>query len=340
MIKNDKEKHVYDGLLDLAPCDDGTLTAAVGFRSGKLYEMRPRIDRKAKTLVIDRWRPLDKELFKDPRGAGWAMRVHKQPVVGYTLLEGLMEALEKASTTLTIEQESVLGGKNAHGTIALSMPAAEDIAVTFTITSYHKEIFRVPDPITITKGTQFHPVSIKTKKTAEDVVALITATALSPSQPFELTAQLWAIAPSESAERQAVGLAYARESTPRRGPQMPCVPPERHASLQASRMFLRNIPVPIPDGSACSLMISSRVFWTYRRAAAIRPKKPLIGPARPAWPLRTPEPHPTMPVHGKLPYSGRMPTEQLQLWADDAVSNRIRDELVPEEVRIDPPRHS
>ena len=194
--KNDKEKHVYDGLLDLAPCDDGTLTAAVGFRSGKLYEMRPRIDRKAKTLVIDRWRPLDKELFKDPRGAGWAMRVHKQPVVGYTLLEGLMEALEKASTTLTIEQESVLGGKNAHGTIALSMPAAEDIAVTFTITSYHKEIFRVPDPITITKGTQFHPVSIKTKKTAEDVVALITATALSPSQPFELTAQLWAIAPS------------------------------------------------------------------------------------------------------------------------------------------------
>jgi hypothetical protein len=31
----------------------------------------------------------------------------------------------------------------------------------------------------------------------------------------------------------------------------------------------------------------------------------------------------------------RMPTEQLQLWTDDAVSGQMRDELVPEEVWID-----
>ena len=91
--------------------------------------------------------------------------------------------------------DSVQGGATARGTIALSIPAVEDIAVTFTITSYHKEIFLAPDPITMKKGTHSHPVSIKTNKTAENVVALITATALSPSQPFELTAQLTATAP-------------------------------------------------------------------------------------------------------------------------------------------------
>lgn len=196
---------VYDGLLDLAPCDDGTLTAAVGLWSGPLYTMVPRIDRKAKTIVIDRWRPLD-EALKNPSGPSKAFRVHKQPVVGWNILEGLMEALEKASTTLTIEQESVLGGEDAHGTIDLPLQAAENIMVAFT--SSDKEAILAPDPITIKKGIKSHAVSIKTKPTGQDEVATITAvlsTSFSTFQPLEMTTTLKTVPVTFTVDHSVLG---------------------------------------------------------------------------------------------------------------------------------------
>ena len=194
--------HVYDGLLDLSPCDDGTLTAAVGLWSGPLYSLTPRIDRRAKKIAIDRWQPLQEIIQKEPM----AFRVHKQAMVGWTLLERLMETLEKAATSFTLQQESVVGGDSAQGTIELPIPAAEDIAITFTSTA--QEVIPAPSPLVLKKDTKSQVVSIPTKATAQNVVATITAvlsTSISAFQPLAVTTTLKTVPVAFTLDHSVVG---------------------------------------------------------------------------------------------------------------------------------------
>jgi hypothetical protein len=208
---NPKDGKIYDGLLDLAACDDGTLTAAVGIWCGPIYTMMPRIDRKAKSIEMDKWRPFD-DVLKKIDGPSEVFRVHKTPVGGWSIIEGLMEALEKTSTTLKTIEESVRAGTNAVGKIRLPLPAAEDVTVTFTTTN--KEAILAPDPIIIIKGDQESGdpesgdqesgdqesdikksgvVIIKTIPMAKEQVATITAvlsTSFTNFQPLELRTTL------------------------------------------------------------------------------------------------------------------------------------------------------
>jgi hypothetical protein len=204
-IIDPKDGKVYDGLLDLAPCDDGTLTAAVGLWYGPVYTMAPRIDRKARSIEIDKWLPFD-DVLKNPNGASKAFRVHKQPVGGWSIVEGLMEALEKTSTTLKIDEESVLGGTNTQGTITLPLPAAKDITVTFT--TNNKEAIPAPDSVTIKTGKSSCRVSIKTQPRAKDEVAAISAvlsTSFTTFQPLELAATLKTVPVTFTVDRSVTG---------------------------------------------------------------------------------------------------------------------------------------
>ena len=188
---NPKGGQIYDGLLDLAACDDGTLTAAVGIWCGPIYTMTPRVDRKAKSIEMDKWRPSD-EFLKKKGGPSEAFRVHKTPVGGWSIIQGLTEALEKTSTKLEIIEESVLAGTNAEAKIKLPLPAAKDVEVTFTTTN--KEAIPAPDPIIIRKRhKESDAVTIKTIPMAKEQVATITAvlsTSFSNFQPLELTTTL------------------------------------------------------------------------------------------------------------------------------------------------------
>ena len=202
---NPKDGGICDGLLDLAACDDGTLTAAVGIWCGPIYTMTPRVDRKAKSIEIDKWRPFD-DVLKKIGGPSEAFRVHKTPVGGWSIIEGLMEALEKTSTTLKIIEESVLAGTNANAKIKLPLPAAKDVEVTFTTTN--KEAILAPDPIIIKKGKkESGAVTIKTLPMAKEQVATITAvlsTSFTNFQPLELRTTLKTVPANFKLDGQSV----------------------------------------------------------------------------------------------------------------------------------------
>ena len=57
----------------------------------------------------------------------------------------LTTTLKTLPVTFKVER-SVIGGENAKGAIALSVPAAEDIAVTFEIATDSKDTFAKPIP--------------------------------------------------------------------------------------------------------------------------------------------------------------------------------------------------
>ena len=109
------------GLLDLSPCDDGTLTAvfsnyptgprfqfAAGTypwlapwpRWGYIYTVTPEIDRKAGTLRMKAGSeegpggfPIETDGW-DTDETARAHRVHKQPIFCWTIIEGLIAALQ------------------------------------------------------------------------------------------------------------------------------------------------------------------------------------------------------------------------------------------------------
>ncbi len=98
------------GLVDLSPCDDGTLTAVfmdkdrygVG-KGGPIYTMAPVIDRKNRTLRIT---GLKGDLGGHTvRTSGWgtdksmyAYRVIKEPITCWPLIDGLRETLSSKMT--------------------------------------------------------------------------------------------------------------------------------------------------------------------------------------------------------------------------------------------------
>jgi hypothetical protein len=197
---------VYDGLLDLASCDDGTLTAAVGVWNGPLYTLTPRVNRKANTITIDYWRPYD-EILKNPNGSSKAFRVYKTPIGGWPILDGLMGALEKACTTFSIKEESILGAATTEGKIKLPLPATADVEITFT--SSNTDAILAPAPITIKKGDQESAAVIfKTLPRAKEEVATIAAmlsTSFSNFQPLKVTTTLKTVRVTFSVDRSVRG---------------------------------------------------------------------------------------------------------------------------------------
>jgi hypothetical protein len=93
-----------NGLIDLAACDDGTLTALYTLtmwsdfarRNGAIYALTPQVDRQKRTLTM-----AIKE-SDNPSPRGWdtvqslgANQVIKQPIFCWSLLEGMEAALEE-----------------------------------------------------------------------------------------------------------------------------------------------------------------------------------------------------------------------------------------------------
>jgi hypothetical protein len=278
----DPKGKVYDGLLDLAACDDGTLTAAVGLWKGSLYTMTPRIDRKAKSIEIDKWLPFD-HVLKNPNGPSKAFRVHKTPVGGWAIIEGLMEALERTSTTLKIKEESVLAGTSAEGKIKLPLPAAKDVEVTFTTTN--KEAILAPDPIIIKKGAQESgPVTIKTLPMAKDQVATIAAmlsTSFTNLQPLELTTTLKTFPVTFKVERSVIGGENAKGAIALSVPAAEDIAVTFEIATDSKDTFAKPDPVTIKKGTT-SQTVSIKTSKTAKQADAlitaisVHPSQPFV----------------------------------------------------------------
>ncbi len=101
---------IMAGLYDLSPCDDGTLVAAYYRRPDPqigwglepvIYSMTPRIDRKARTLVIEGsghdhgGHPIPNHGWVKAAGSpnAHAHRIHKQPIFCWPMLETLAATL-------------------------------------------------------------------------------------------------------------------------------------------------------------------------------------------------------------------------------------------------------
>lgn len=92
------------GLLDLSPCDDGTLAAVYceknAYWNAPVYSMTPKIDRIARTLKIEGKRKDSNNHTVPTNGwesdrSVWVSRVIKQPINCWQLLDGLERALIK-----------------------------------------------------------------------------------------------------------------------------------------------------------------------------------------------------------------------------------------------------
>jgi len=102
---SDPYSRVHGGLVDLAPCDDGSLVAVVSnLRNGAngIYHLTPRIDRAKKTMIVEgKERNNDGVLIKTngwvQEKDKWAHRVLKQPIFCWNMLEDLIATLEKAT---------------------------------------------------------------------------------------------------------------------------------------------------------------------------------------------------------------------------------------------------
>jgi hypothetical protein len=105
-----------NGLVDLSPCDDGTLVAAFvegnwnhnGQNELKLFMLTPRIDRKKKTLAL--------QAADFVRIPGEGFRVRKQPLFCWSLLE---------ETTATLEEQTAVPPESKTATSMLEDVAAE-----------------------------------------------------------------------------------------------------------------------------------------------------------------------------------------------------------------------
>jgi len=92
----------FDGLLDLAPCDDGTLVAVFSDKRTKhIYQCEPTLDLAKGTLVIAGTKT--DEYHRITTTNGWtrtegaeANRVAKQPIFCWGLIEGLESTLQGA----------------------------------------------------------------------------------------------------------------------------------------------------------------------------------------------------------------------------------------------------
>lgn len=102
------------GLIDLSPCDDGTLTALYfekdkGFWQAPVYSMTPQIDRVARTLKIEGMKRDSHNYNNSTNGwesdrTLWVSRVIKQPIDCWPLLIGLEKMIESQYNTKRIDE--------------------------------------------------------------------------------------------------------------------------------------------------------------------------------------------------------------------------------------------
>jgi hypothetical protein len=90
------------GVIDLAPCDDGTLVVTFSDRNDgkqRIYQSTPKIDHAERRIIVETTKRGDRGPAVTTHG--WteipdaeANRVHKQPIFCWSIVEGLATTLE------------------------------------------------------------------------------------------------------------------------------------------------------------------------------------------------------------------------------------------------------